>query len=74
VAAARRQFIQQAHAVVRQRHLAGQRHLGSFDQADSREGMMQGPKRAGGDEGKETGDASPRVASIGLCLCRAQTS
>jgi hypothetical protein len=51
VAVELRQFIQQEHAMVRQRHLARHRDLTAADRAHSRDGVMGGTKRAGGDEG-----------------------
>jgi hypothetical protein len=41
------QFIQEAHAVVGQRHLARHRHLAAADQPHIRDGMMGGAKGAG---------------------------
>jgi hypothetical protein len=67
VAAARRQFIQKEHPMVRQRHLAGQRHVAPADQADSRERMMRGATRAGRDEGRAgAGAAGDAVEAGGL--------
>jgi hypothetical protein len=40
VACALGQFIQEEHAVVRQRHFAGPRHLAAADQADVRYGVV----------------------------------
>jgi hypothetical protein len=44
-------FIQEAHTVVSQKHPARQRHLPPTDQPDIGEGVVRGPKRAGGDDG-----------------------
>jgi hypothetical protein len=44
-------FIQKAYAVVRQRHLAWQRHLPPTDQAHIGDGVMGGAKRARRNEG-----------------------
>ena len=41
-----RQFIQEEDAVVRQRHVARQRHLAPADPPDSRDGVMRGATRA----------------------------
>jgi hypothetical protein len=51
VAAKLWQFIQEEHAVVRQRHLARPRHLPSPDQPHIGDGVRRGPQRAGGDDG-----------------------
>jgi hypothetical protein len=39
------QFIQKEHAVVRQRHFAGHRHLAAAEQADVRDGVVGGRER-----------------------------
>jgi hypothetical protein len=39
------QFVQEAHAMVRQRHLARHRHLAPTDQPHIRNGLMQGARR-----------------------------
>jgi hypothetical protein len=56
-----RQFIQEAHAVVRPRHVPGQRHLAAAEQPDIRDSVMGGAKGARGDQGGavagEDGDA-----------------
>jgi hypothetical protein len=61
VACALGPFIQKEHAMVRQRHVTGQRHLAAADQADVRVDVVGGAKRAGGDQGGagagEAGDA-----------------
>jgi hypothetical protein len=51
VACALGPFIQEAHPVVRQRHLPGPRHLAAADQADVREGVVGRTTRARGDQG-----------------------
>jgi hypothetical protein len=45
-----RPFIQEAHAVVRQRHLARHGQVPAADQPHIRDGMMWGAKRAGRDQ------------------------
>jgi hypothetical protein len=45
-----REFVQAAHAMVRQRHLARQRDLAAADQPHIRDGMMRGAKRARRDQ------------------------
>jgi hypothetical protein len=47
VAAELGQFIQEEHAVVRQRDLAGRRHVTPADQSGIRDGLVGGAKRAG---------------------------
>jgi hypothetical protein len=49
VAAARRQFIEKEHPMVRPRHLAGHRHVAAADQADIRDRVRRGATRAGRD-------------------------
>jgi hypothetical protein len=44
------QFIQEEHAVVGQRHLAGHRHLTPADQPHVRDGAAGGAERAWGDQ------------------------
>jgi hypothetical protein len=46
-----RQLIQQAHAMVRLRHLARPRHLASTDQPHIQHGLVGGARRAGGYDG-----------------------
>jgi hypothetical protein len=65
MAAALGQFIQEEHAVVGQRHLAGHRYVAAADQPHIRDGMMGRATRAGRDQGGavagEAGDAvNPR--------------
>jgi hypothetical protein len=61
VACALGPLIQDEHAVVGPRHVAGLRHLAAADQADIREGVMRGATGARGDPGGagagEAGDA-----------------
>jgi hypothetical protein len=45
------QLVQEEHAVVRQRHLPGPRHLPTTDQANVREGVIGGATGARGDQG-----------------------
>jgi hypothetical protein len=56
-----REFVQEAHARVRQRHLARQRDLTAADPPHIRDGMVRGAKRPPGDQGGagagEAGDA-----------------
>ena len=52
MAAELRQFIQEEHAVVRQRHLARHRHVAAADQSRIRDGMVGRATRAGGDQGR----------------------
>jgi hypothetical protein len=67
VAAELRQFIQQEHAVVRQRPLAGQRHLAPADQPHIRDGVMRGAKGARRDERRAiTGEAGDAVDAGGI--------
>jgi hypothetical protein len=49
VAAELRQLIEKEHPMVRQRHLAGHRHLAAADQADIRDRVRRGATRAGRD-------------------------
>jgi hypothetical protein len=61
-------FIQEAHAVVGQRHLAGHRHVTPTDQPRIREGLVGRATRAGGDQGRavagEAGDAMNTCAHV----------
>jgi hypothetical protein len=61
VATELRQFIQKEHLMVRQRHLAGQRHLSPTDPAHIGDRVVRGANRAGGDQRRavagEAGDA-----------------
>jgi hypothetical protein len=51
VACALGQFVQKEHAVVRQRHLPGHRHLPAANQPDIREGVVTDAKGVRGDQG-----------------------
>jgi hypothetical protein len=61
VATELRQFIQKEHLMVRQRHLAGQRHLSPTDPAHIGDRVVRGANRVGGDQRRavagEAGDA-----------------
>src|SRR2546428_185579 len=61
MAAALWQFVQEEHAMVRQRHVAQHRHLPAADQAYIRDRVMRRTTRTRGDEGGgvagEAGDA-----------------
>jgi hypothetical protein len=61
VASELRQLIQEAHAVVRQRHLPRHRHVAPADPPRVREGLVGRATRAGRDQGRavagEAGDA-----------------
>jgi hypothetical protein len=62
-----REFVQEAHARVRQRHLARQRDWAAADQPHIRDGLMRGAKWPAGDQGRapigQAGDVRERVVS-----------
>jgi hypothetical protein len=58
VASELRPFIEKEHAVVRQRHLARQRHPAPTDQAQVRDRLMRGATRAGGDQRRAVAGAA----------------
>jgi hypothetical protein len=59
--------IQKEHAVIRQRHFAGHRHLAAADQAGIRDRVMGGAKGARGDHGGTgAGEACDAVDACGL--------
>jgi hypothetical protein len=61
------QFIQEEHAVVRQRHLARQRHAAPADPPHVGDGVMQGAARASRDQGRAvTRQAGDAVDARGL--------
>jgi hypothetical protein len=70
MAAALGPFIQEEHAVMGQRHLAGHRHVTTADQPCTRDGVMAGATRAGGDQRRavagEPGDAVDAGAVEGI--------
>jgi hypothetical protein len=67
VAAALGPFIEEEHAVVRQRHVARQWHLAATDQPHSGDGVVRGAKRAGRDPRRAgAGEARDAVDTRGL--------
>jgi hypothetical protein len=65
-----RQFIQEAHPVVRERHPTRHRHVAPADQAGGREGVVGGAARAGGDQGRAAAGAAKKGGIIQLIwLC-----
>jgi hypothetical protein len=62
-----RPCIQDEHAVVGPRHLAGQRHVAATDQPHSRDGLRRGATRAGRDQRRAGArEASDAVEARGL--------
>ena len=62
-----RQFIQEEHAVVRQRHLARPGEVAAADQPHIRKGVMRGATWAGGDQRcAVAGEASKAMDTRGL--------
>jgi hypothetical protein len=67
MAAKLRPFIQEADAVVGQRHFAWHRHVAPADQPDIRDGVMGGTKRAGRHQrGAVAGEAGDTMDACGL--------
>jgi hypothetical protein len=67
VAAELRACIQQEHPMVRPRHLAGQRHLATTDQADIRDRVVRGATRVGRDQRRAvTGEAGDAMDAGGV--------
>jgi hypothetical protein len=64
VAAELRPFIQKKDAVVRQRHVARQRHLAPADQPDIRDGVMRGTTRMGRDQGGAVAGAAGDAVEV----------
>jgi hypothetical protein len=62
-----RQFIQEKHAIVGQRHFARHRHVAPADQPRIRDGVVGGATRAGRDQRRAVaGEASHAMEACGL--------